>query len=316
MSEAQQSEESGTLLDNALGSLLDEYYNIFIHRLRREDLDADAADDLEDRLFDLMKLEHARLRTFQIPGRWQSEIPAIELANTGFFCLSSTHIMCAFCRGVIINLRRTEREAIGEHAFYFPRCPFIMNEDVGNIPIDVVHRGRDVCGNGEILYRPVHHKRYMTVDARKCSFYESGWQSSVNISVIQLAEAGFFSIGKDDYVKCFSCDGGLCNWEDNDDPWIEHAKFFPDCVFVRLNKGDEFINDCKNSTITSSPISIPFEKLGLNDRLICKICYDREIGAVLTPCGHQMACTQCVLCLSECPICRKSIRGCVRTFFS
>jgi hypothetical protein len=52
------------------------------------------------------------------------------------------------------------------------------------------------------------------------------------------------------------------------------------------------------------------------NRLLCKICLDREIGVVFLPCGHQLACTQCAACISDCPICRKIIRGTVRTFFS
>lgn len=33
--------------------------------------------------------------------------------------------------------------------------------------------------------------------------------------------------GHGDNVKCFHCDGGLRNWEPGDDPWQEHAKWFP-----------------------------------------------------------------------------------------
>jgi hypothetical protein len=53
-----------------------------------------------------------------------------------------------------------------------------------------------------------------------------------------------------------------------------------------------------------------------DSRLLCKICLDREIGVVFLPCGHQLACTQCAPCVADCPICRKVIRGTVRTFFS
>lgn len=34
-------------------------------------------------------------------------------------------------------------------------------------------------------------------------------------------------VGKRDTVQCFSCGGCLGNWEDDDDPWKEHAKWFP-----------------------------------------------------------------------------------------
>ena len=60
----------------------------------------------------------------------------------------------------------------------------------------------------------------------------------------ELAEAGFFYIGLSDQVKCFYCDGGLRNWQADDYPWTEHARWFSKCGFVRLVKGDDFIREC------------------------------------------------------------------------
>ena len=36
-----------------------------------------------------------------------------------------------------------------------------------------------------------------------------------------------YSSGERDRAKCWYCNGGLQNWEYNDDPWIEHGKWFP-----------------------------------------------------------------------------------------
>ena len=35
-------------------------------------------------------------------------------------------------------------------------------------------------------------------------------------------------------MKCFYCDGGLREWRDGDDPWQEHAGWFPK-VFLFCN---------------------------------------------------------------------------------
>ncbi|XP_037079051.1 baculoviral IAP repeat-containing protein 7-A-like, partial [Pollicipes pollicipes] len=51
------------------------------------------------------------------------------------------------------------------------------------------------------------------------------------------------SAGVSDHVKCFHCDGGLRNWVPGDNPWTEHARWFSRCGFVRLVKGDDFIQD-------------------------------------------------------------------------
>lgn len=52
-----------------------------------------------------------------------------------------------------------------------------------------------------------------------------------------------------DNVKCFFCDGGLRNWEPEDDPWHEHARWFPRCPYVRMTKGDAFIQDVQQDRL-------------------------------------------------------------------
>lgn len=47
--------------------------------------------------------------------------------------------------------------------------------------------------------------------------------------------------GINDLVRCFNCGGGLTSWDTEDNPWVEHAHWFPKCTFLRQNKGDEFI---------------------------------------------------------------------------
>jgi len=74
--------------------------------------------------------------------------------------------------------------------------------------------------------------------------YEKRLETFINWTALEsgqsaeaMAEAGFYHIGISDHVKCFYCDGGLRNWESSDDPWAEHARWFPQCPFVLLNKG-------------------------------------------------------------------------------
>lgn len=47
--------------------------------------------------------------------------------------------------------------------------------------------------------------------------------------------------GTSDHVRCFHCDGVLRHWDPEDDPWTEHARWFSRCGYVRLVKGDEFV---------------------------------------------------------------------------
>jgi hypothetical protein len=66
-------------------------------------------------------------------------------------------------------------------------------------------------------------------------------------TVERLVAAGFFHVGPEDNVRCFQCDGGLKNWQPADDPWIEHARWFPRCPFLLANKDQTFIRDAQAS---------------------------------------------------------------------
>lgn len=36
-------------------------------------------------------------------------------------------------------------------------------------------------------------------------------------------------------MKCFQCGGMLRNWDPQDKPWEEHARWYPRCLFIREN---------------------------------------------------------------------------------
>lgn len=80
---------------------------------------------------------------------------------------------------------------------------------------------------------------YAVLATRVSSFQD--WPTSLTQTPQVLALAGFFYAGYGDYTRCFFCGGGLRNWEPGDDPWTEHARWFPKCAFVRQNRGDEFV---------------------------------------------------------------------------
>ena len=56
-----------------------------------------------------------------------------------------------------------------------------------------------------------------------------------------MANAGLYYLGTQDRVKCFYCNGGLQNWDRFDEPWFEHAKWFPQCEFLLQQKGPEYV---------------------------------------------------------------------------
>lgn len=52
------------------------------------------------------------------------------------------------------------------------------------------------------------------------------------------------------------------DWEKDDDPWVEHARWSPDCSFVILNKGKQFVkefsHEVRDDPTRNQIVSIPF----------------------------------------------------------
>ena len=65
---------------------------------------------------------------------------------------------------------------------------------------------------------------------------ESVWGERVNCGINGTIT------GYGDVCRCFTCDGGLQRWDPQDDPWIEHTRWFPECDHVRQTRGQEYID--------------------------------------------------------------------------
>ncbi|XP_044005557.1 baculoviral IAP repeat-containing protein 7-like [Aphidius gifuensis] len=106
----------------------------------------------------------------------------------------------------------------------------------------------------------------------------------------KLAEAGFFYTGIGDYVQCYHCGNGIKDWLPNEDPWEEHARYFKECYFVRVIKGQEFIDHFKIPQTDDQPSD------------------DEEAESILfLPCRHFVSCGNCSTDLKKCVICRADI---------
>ncbi|KAH3739598.1 hypothetical protein DPMN_046252 [Dreissena polymorpha] len=72
------------------------------------------------------------------------------------------------------------------------------------------------------------------------------WPAQMRQTPQDLAAAGLLYMGQGDRCKCYWCGGELHDWDPEDLPWVEHAKWFSQCGFVRQQMGEQFVINVNN----------------------------------------------------------------------
>ncbi|XP_072773039.1 baculoviral IAP repeat-containing protein 7 [Taeniopygia guttata] len=204
------------------------------------------------RLFEAsMRSVARRLRTFQ---QWPRTAPvsARDLVEAGFFYLGpGDEVQCFCCGGILKDWRPGDCPMI-EHLHFFPTCKYLSGEDVGNQEMLSLQEIFDTV-DGQFLSvlqgivseetAQPNEPEYpeMVTEEMRLSTFEN-WPQNSSMHPEQLARAGFFYTGRGDVVRCFYCDGGVRSWSFGDDPWREHAKWYPECEFLLHSRGREFVN--------------------------------------------------------------------------
>ncbi|KAH9487784.1 hypothetical protein Btru_068745 [Bulinus truncatus] len=114
---------------------------------------------------------------------------------------------------------------------------------------------------GIITERP-KRTEYGTVLERMKTFLN--WPRDHHLKPEELSACGFYYAGYGDCARCFYCGGGLRNWEDDDDVWVEHARWFPKCAYIRQRTGQIFVNTVQefNRTLNKITLKLVKDKLG------------------------------------------------------
>ncbi|XP_066417882.1 baculoviral IAP repeat-containing protein 7 [Molothrus aeneus] len=198
-----------------------------------------------------MRSVASRLRTFQ---QWPHTAPvsAQDLVDAGFFYIGpGDEVQCFCCGGVLKDWRPGDYPLI-EHVHFFPSCKYIRGENAGNQEMLSLQEIFDTVDGqflsvlqGIVSEEPAmpNEPEYpeMVTEEMRLSTFEN-WPQNSSIHPEQLARAGFFYTGRGDVVRCFYCDGGVRSWSLGDDPWREHAKWYPECEFLLHSRGREFVN--------------------------------------------------------------------------
>lgn len=214
-------------------------------------------------LFDCsMRNEATRLRTFR---QWPATSPVSprDLVKAGFFFVGPRDEVQCFCCGGVLKDWAPGDCPVAEHLKFFPFCEFICGEDIRvqkMFPLPVVSDAVD----GQFLsflhgiereeaalpYEP-HSPEMVTEEARLLTF--QNWPRYAGVHPEDLARAGFFYTGQRDVVRCFYCNGGVRSWSFGDDPWWEHARWYPGCDFLLRTRGRDYVSSVLESLPNISP---------------------------------------------------------------
>lgn len=203
-----------------------------------------------------LKEEKARLNTFnQWPHAFIS--PRI-LAKIGFFYVGPyDQVKCYFCN-VQVNSWEIGDVEMEEHFKWSKNCPIINELHTSNEPMEPISELKALlaqvekfkvnCREGAYVETPFKIKLgdkdcfpFFSMEANRLETFKK-WPKSNKPSPRRLSEAGFFYTQKEDRVICFSCGGGLCEWNVEDDPWEQHVLHFNCCNYLKKKtKGSTYI---------------------------------------------------------------------------
>ncbi|KAL8575297.1 hypothetical protein ACOMHN_001842 [Nucella lapillus] len=201
---------------------------------------------------------------------WKSSICPIrpfEFARKGFFATGNEdEVECFRCGGRHSQWQQNERDIRAIHEQISPHCPFVLHNGddynggpfIPNIPVPhdenpsvIPETGQEeeICLNRQRLApgvgihirnvsagRPATQKIYLFPklswdDRRRKTF--GGFPRTRKQLIPGLVRHGFFYLGFDDSVICFSCGLSLNTWQPQDDPRIAHMQWRPECAHVR-----------------------------------------------------------------------------------
>lgn len=218
----------------------------------------DNQEDSSNTLVEVNLLKQMRKRTY---SHWshRASPSSAQMIEAGFFnCNVGDRVICLYCKIVCQQWTPNNDDPWEIHKTISPKCPYVVatlkQRETGSIRIlneqqtigsSVEAMNTDQFRSNEVVFTAACHSAYVEIPRRHASF--STWVPENLPSVEDLVRAGFFYSGTKTIVTCFYCNGSLQNWGANDNPMIEHARWFPQCAYAKQLCGSELYRKIQES---------------------------------------------------------------------
>lgn len=83
-------------------------------------------------------------------------------------------------------------------------------------------------------FHRIMHPEFASFESRLKSF--RAWELSDVVDPYLLARAGFYFQKMPDQTACYFCGLIIVEWRKQEDPFMEHLIFKPECPFVHINR--------------------------------------------------------------------------------
>jgi hypothetical protein len=212
------------------------------HPSKRLKTDATVVNSQFNILVEVESLKQVRKRGF---SHWphRSSPSASQMIEAGFFtCNVGDRVICIYCNIICQQWTPNSDDPCEIHKTLSPKCPYViaMLTTAPTSSISIINEASatvDPFRSQAIVHTAACNPNYSEVPKRYASF--AAWPNENLPPVDDLVKAGFFFTGTKTIVTCFYCNGSLQNWGANDNPMIEHARWFPHCAYAKQLCGVE-----------------------------------------------------------------------------
>ncbi|CAF4862712.1 unnamed protein product, partial [Rotaria socialis] len=215
---------------------------------KRQKIEPMDSESMYSTLLETDLMQQVRRRSF---SHWSHRtIPSsAQMIEAGFFnCNVGDRVICIYCNLISQQWTPHTDDPCDVHKTLSPNCIYvkaklirptassiiIVNENSTVNTSDIRSGTASNFGplrSNDIVFTASCNPAYSEIPKRHASY--TAWPIEDLPSVDDLVRAGFFYTGTKTIVTCFYCNGSLQNWGPNDNPMIEHARWFPHCAYAR-----------------------------------------------------------------------------------